>query len=192
MFKTCMFRFLPGIILVQAATIALVLMTLKVDQQGFWIAAALMALILGLVTAFWFGSISDHIGKDSLVRVQEKHARDRERLRVKAEKDKTKVIEQSHRQIAKATSRAHAKANFKVGAAFAAAVGAGVLMLFTQFLTIGLLTLTTAGGALVGYGVRARQELAARKKKIAHAVPAKTRPVRVIEAKPAVRENGRG
>jgi hypothetical protein len=31
-------------------------------------------------------------------------------------------------------------------------------MLLTQFVTLGLLTLTTAGGALLGYGVRARQE----------------------------------
>jgi hypothetical protein len=192
MFKLCMLRFLPGIVLVQAATVALVVITLKADQQGLWIAAALMALILGLVTALWFGSIAEHIGKDALARVQERHARDRERLRVKAEKDKTKVIEQSHRQIARATSRAHAKANFKVGAAFAAAVGAGILMLFTQFLTIGLLTLTTAGGALVGYGVRTRQELAARKKKTAGALPAKPRPMRVIEAQPAMREDGRG
>ncbi len=192
MFKICMFRFLPGIILVQAATVALVVLTMQVDQQAVWIAAALMALILGLVTAFWFGSIAAHMGKDALARVQEKHARDRERLRVKAEKDKTRVIEQSHRQIARATSRAHAKANLKVGAAFAAAVGAGVLMLFTQFLTVGLLTLTTAGGALVGYGVRARQELASRKRKAAGALPAKDRTMRVIEAKPAVHEDGRG
>lgn len=192
MFKICMFRFLPGIFLVQAATVALVVLTFQVDQQGLWIAAGLMASILGLVTAFWFGSIAEHIGKDALARVQEKHARDRERLRVKAEKDKTRVIEQSHKQIAKAASRAHAKANFKVGAAFAAAVGAGVLMLFTQFLTVGLLTLTTAGGALVGYGVRARQELAARKKKTAGSLPPKPRAMRVIEAKPAAREQGRG
>jgi hypothetical protein len=31
-------------------------------------------------------------------------------------------------------------------------------MLLTQFVTLGLLTLTTAGGAVLGYGLRARQE----------------------------------
>jgi hypothetical protein len=37
-------------------------------------------------------------------------------------------------------------------------VGLGTVMLFSQFMTIGLLTLSTAGGAALGYGVRARQE----------------------------------
>ena len=35
--------------------------------------------------------------------------------------------------------------------------GLGVLLLFTQFMTLGLLAVSAVGGALLGYGVRARQ-----------------------------------
>ena len=35
--------------------------------------------------------------------------------------------------------------------------GLGVLLLFTQFMTLGLLAVSATGGALLGYGIRARQ-----------------------------------
>ncbi len=49
------------------------------------------------------------------------------------------------------------RANLKVGLAFMAVSGLGVLMLVTNMLTLGLLTITTAGGALGGYLLRWRQ-----------------------------------
>lgn len=56
--------------------------------------------------------------------------------------------------------RTSTQANIKVGMAFAGAAGIGGLLLLTQFMTLGLLMLTTAGGALGGYVVRIRQEKA--------------------------------
>ena len=35
----------------------------------------------------------------------------------------------------------------------------GVALFFTQFMTLGLLALSLTGGALVGYGIRGRQNL---------------------------------
>ena len=159
-----MLRYLPGIVLVQVATVALVLAALKTDNRELWIAIACLALIINLVTAFWFGSITSHLKKDAVAKAREQFSQEREKLRVNAEKQKSKLLKQTHAQMTKATNRAHAKANFKVGAAFAGIIGAGALMMFTQFMTLGILTLATGGGALAGYLTRLRQELPTRKK----------------------------
>ena len=159
-----MLRYLPGILLVQVATVALVLAALKTDDRELWMVMGALALIINLVTAFWFGSITSHLKKDAVAKVREQFSQEREKLRVTAEQQKSRLLKKSHEQITKATNRAHAKANFKVGAAFAGIIGAGVLMMFTQFMTLGILTLATGGGALAGYLTRLRQELPTRKK----------------------------
>jgi hypothetical protein len=159
-----MFRYLPGILLVQVATVALVLVALKTDERELWYAMAFLALIVNLVTAFWFGSIASHVKKDALARMREQFSEEREKLKVGVEQHKSRLLKQSHEQITKATNRAHARANFKVGAAFTGIIAAGVLMMFTQFMTLGILTLASGGGALAGYLARTRQNLASRRK----------------------------
>ncbi len=154
-----MLRFLPGIILLQLATAAVIYALLNAPLEGNPLfVVALLGLILSVLTAFWFGSIAKHMHKDALAKTIDKHAKERETIRVNAERQKTKLVKDSQKQITRETNRAHAKANLKVGAVFAAAIGAGGLMLFTQFVTIGLLILTTSGGALVGYLTRLKQE----------------------------------
>ena len=157
-----MLRYLPGILLVQVATVALVLAALKTEDRELWMVMGALAVIINLVTAFWFGSITSHLRKDAVAKVREQFSQEREKLRVTAEQQKTRLLRKSHEQITKATNRAHAKANFKVGAAFTGIIGAGVLMMFTQFMTLGILTLATGGGALAGYLARLRQELPAK------------------------------
>ena len=159
-----MLRYLPGILIIQAATIALILAAIKTTDPEIWVAIGSLAVIISLVTAFWFGSISSHVKKDAVARTREEFSRERENLRVNAERQKSRLIKKSHDQINKETNRAHAKANFKVGAAFAGIIGAGALMILTQFLTLGLLTLATGGGALAGYLARTRQDYLSRKK----------------------------
>jgi len=51
----------------------------------------------------------------------------------------------------------HAKANFKVGTAFAVVLGIGGLFIFAQMMTAALLTLTAAGGAATGYYYRGKR-----------------------------------
>ena len=151
-------KFLMGILLIQGAAAVLTFAALQSAHIEVWLVLGLLALIMSCLAAFWFVSIAGHLRKDALARLRENFSREREQFRVKAEREKTKVIQQSHQQIAKERNRAQSKANFKVGASLAAALGLGVLMLLTQFVTIGLLTLTTAGGALGGYLFRARQD----------------------------------
>lgn len=159
-----MFNYLPGILIIQFATVAMTLAALKSGNPELWLAIALLGLIVGLVTALWFASIASHVKKDALAQTHEKFAKEREHLRVNAERQKTSIIKKSQDQIRKETNRAYARTNFKLGAGFIGIVGAGSLMIFTQFLTLGLLTLALGGGALGGYLMRMRQDSITRQK----------------------------
>ncbi|MCG6870194.1 MAG: hypothetical protein LJE91_16115 [Gammaproteobacteria bacterium] len=177
-----MFRFLPGIFIVLASTVALVLAIQNPGTRIWWITVSLIVVVISLLASFWFASIANHMHKDTVSRVKERYAKERENLRVKTEREKTRVIEESHRRVLKGANRAHAKANFKVGLAVTGAVGAGIIMLFTELLTMGLLTLSTAGGALVGYGARARQDRLSKSKRSIGAADGGQASPRIIEA----------
>jgi hypothetical protein len=176
------FRFLPGIIILQIATAVFVIAASSSSHGPYWASMAVLALIVSLLAALWFGSIADHIKKDTLAKMKEAFAREREHLLVTTEADKRAVLEESHKQIVKETNRVHAKANFKLGVAFVGTLCVATLMFSIQFITAGLLTLATAGGALAGYAVRARQDALALKKNAAQAVIAQPYDAKVIEA----------
>lgn len=178
-----MFRFLPGIFIIQGATAVLVLVSVQ-NPTVHWLPFVLLALIAGFLTACWFASIANHIKKDAVARLKEASVRERERLLVSTEKEKKRVFEQTHKQILKESSRAHAKANFKVGAAVVGAVGVGVGLLSLQFVTLGLLPLFAAAGGLAGYGLRVRQET--RKGKLTQGILARRQSIKPIKAETPV------
>ena len=151
-------KFLAGILLVQGATAMLVFSGMEMEQKQAWLLLAALGLVLGVLSAFWFASVAGHLSKDQLARAEKGFSRERERIRVRAEREKTKVIKQSHQQIDKERNRVQSKANLKVGLAFAGAVGVGLVMMLTQFVTLGLLTLATTGGAVGGYLFRGRRD----------------------------------
>ena len=153
-----MLRYLPGIIIIQVATAALLLAAARTSDQELWIAIGCLAVVVTVVTAFWFDSIASHIKKDAVLKAKDDFSREREKLRVNAERAKTRLLKKSHEEIKQETNRAHARANFKVGGAFVGVIAAGTLMVFTQFMTLGLLLLATGGGALAGYLARLKQE----------------------------------
>ena len=159
-----MLKYFLGILIIQSATVAMTLAAIESDDKETWLAVLLLALILGLVTAFWFASIASHAKKDALANAKDEFSREREKLRVNAERQKTRLIRKSHEEIRKETNRAHARSSFKLGAGFVGIVAAGSLMIFSQLLTLGLLTLAVGGGALGGYLLRARQEVVSRRK----------------------------
>jgi uncharacterized membrane protein YbhN (UPF0104 family) len=144
--------------MVQLATVALVLLA-PPNLQGISLLRLIVPLlVIGFVAAFWFSSLAHLLRKDELHKADKAFAKEREKIKVSAERAKTRVVKQAQKEVAKEARNTHAKANFKVGATFAAAIGVGALMLLTQFLTIGLLMMTTSGGALAGYLYRGRKQ----------------------------------
>ncbi|MDX2505750.1 MAG: hypothetical protein QNL62_14915 [Gammaproteobacteria bacterium] len=154
-----MFKILPGILLIQLVTAGLVFIGIKwLHEPQLIIVLIAFAVIFAVLTTFWFGSIFRNMHNSTQAKLQAKHAKDREKILLKAERDKAKVTSQSYQQVEKATKSAHAKANFKVGAAFAVAFGAGGIMLLSQLITVGMMILVASGSGLAGYLTRARQE----------------------------------
>jgi hypothetical protein len=150
-------KFLVGIFLLQGAT-ALLLMTAQnadLHRTG-WIIGLLGALI-GVIAALWFSTIASHASQHTLIRASEKYNRQRDRIRRQAEKEKTREIRNSHQQVLRETRRLQNRSTLKLGAAMTGIAGMGVILLFTQFMTLGLLAVSATGGALLGYGIRARQ-----------------------------------
>jgi Flp pilus assembly protein TadB len=153
-----MLKFIPGILILQAITIALVLVG-PVDPANWgWLRLAIPLLIAGFLTAFWFGSIAAHRRKDEISRLKETHAKERETIRVNAERAKTKLVKQTQRKTLQEVRRSSRRANIKIGLAFAGTAGLGGLLVLTQFMSLGLLTLAFVAGATGGYILRIRQE----------------------------------
>lgn len=175
-------RFLPGIIIIQVATAVLIYAFIETPGAD-WLPYFLLALIASLLAAFWLSSIANHIKKDALTRLKDELVREREQLLITAEKEKNRVFKQTHQRMAKETNRAHAKANFKTGAAIAGVVSVGIGLLSIQFFTIGLLALLAAGGALTGYAMRVRQNILANRGKITKNILTRPKSTELIETK---------
>jgi hypothetical protein len=151
-------KFLIGIVLLQGATTLLVVTALQSSVEQSWPLFSALGLAIGVLTALWLHSIADSARKQCLAKAQEDFSREREKIRVRAEQEKTREARTAQRQIHREKQKARTGSNLKTGVMIGGAVGVGAVMLMTQMVTLGLLTLTTAGGAALGYGVRARQE----------------------------------
>ena len=152
------FKLLTGVLLVQGVTAVLVFATVRANNPELWPLFGVLAIGIGVLAAFWFSAISAHRTNDALSRAHKEFYRERERVRVKAEQEKSRLIKDSHRQIAKERNSAQRRASAKVGLSFAAVGVLGIVMLLTQFVTFGLFTLSGVGGAAGGYLLRARQD----------------------------------
>lgn len=174
-----MFRYLPGILLVQLVTLALFWVNREATVEDLLLRAGLPALIIAFVTALWLSTLGRMEAERRNAELRETHASEREKLNRKIERTRSEVMQQASADKAQMQERAHAereslvrkthkqlmqqersisrRANVKVGLAFMGVTGLGVLMLITEMMTLGLLTITTAGGALGGYVFRWRQ-----------------------------------
>jgi hypothetical protein len=192
-----MFKFLPGIILIQIVTCGLMLTAFNWSHDiQLIIVIGVIALISAILAAFWFSSIARNLFNDeqtymmqrhvkdreSILKqaeqekssiakekseLQNQHARERERILLDAERDKANTIAESYQKIEKETRKAYSKANFKVGLAFATAAGAGGVMIFSQLITVGVMLVVASGSGLSGYLLRAKHERLSRKKQLA-------------------------
>lgn len=192
-----MSRFLPGIFLLQLAMTGLLLMAINWSHDfQLMFVIVVIALITGVLVAFWFSSIAHNIAIDEQALIVERHvqdrekilkeaekekvevlkeqsklqgvhAREREKILLDAEKEKATVVEESYKKIEKETRKVHSRANMKVGMAFSVTVLAAGVMIFSQLITIGVMFLVASGSGLGGYVMRARHERISRKKQLA-------------------------
>jgi glucan phosphoethanolaminetransferase (alkaline phosphatase superfamily) len=151
-------KFLLGIILIQLITVVLIYISpINLDESTSFLRLIFPLFFMALMIAFWFSSLSSNFRKDSEHKMENEFAKEREEFKVKAERANTKVVKQAQKDIAKEATITHAKANFKVGAAFAGVMGIGALFVFAQLLTAGLLTMTAAAGVVGGYYWRGKR-----------------------------------
>ncbi|HPY39738.1 MAG TPA: hypothetical protein PLM98_04405 [Thiolinea sp.] len=153
-----MLKFLPGLLLLELITVSLMLLAPENLAGWGWLRLLIPLAIIASLMALWFSAMSNQQRKDEIMRLQENHAREREKIKVNAERAKHQVTKDAQKQVQQEIKRTTAQANFKVGLAVAGAAGVGGLLLLTQFVSIGILLLGTAGGTLGGYLLRLKQE----------------------------------
>ena len=151
-------KFLLAIVLTQAITGLLVYLALRTPDPQTWALFAALGGVLGILTTLFLSDLASHGRREALSRAREDFAKERERLKVQAERSKHRAAQKAQKVAERQVRRAQTGANLKSRATMAGLVGIGVFMMFTQFLTLGMVILTTGGGALAGYLFRIRQE----------------------------------
>jgi ABC-type transport system involved in cytochrome bd biosynthesis fused ATPase/permease subunit len=147
-----MLRFLAGILMVQAASVALVLVVGRATADwDVWLPILVALGVIALVAAFWFSMAATGMRRGEIDRLRAEFARERESLRVQAEREKTRLVRKSQKDVAAESRRAESRANRKVALAVTAASAAGLVMLMTSTMALGLALLAGTGGALGGY-----------------------------------------
>lgn len=170
-------RFLIGILLLQGVTVLLIYTALHTDWMTTWPLFALLGGAIAVMVALWFNTIVSADRHRVVSRVSERHSKEREKIRVRAEQQRVKATREAADLVAKARKRASAGLSLKTGVVVGGTVGVGVAMMLAQFMTLGLATVAAAGGAALGYTVRTRQEKTIAAKRLA----AEERALRVIE-----------
>ncbi len=152
-------RFFFAVFLIQLATIGLFYAAVQagLDNRQLILTIGLLELLFTLLASFWLSSMARQHHQDQLDAIREAHAREREEIRVHAERQKARFVSRKHKELLKNQRRTEAASNFKIGAIFAASILFGAAMLYTQLVTFGLLVLSTSGGALAGYLLRGRR-----------------------------------
>lgn len=152
-----MLRYIPGILLVQLVTAVLLWLNVDAPIRVLLVQFGVPAVLVTIVTGLWFASIARADAERLNAKLRLRHAQEKEKLVVGLERDKARVRLQSEKDMRRHEKRVGRKAGFKVTLAFAAAAFAGVLMLITELITFGLMTITTALGGMGGYLYRGRQ-----------------------------------
>jgi len=150
-------KFFFGIFLVQIATLLLLLPYLANLEEIEYVRLGIPMVLIALVVSLWFRTLAEYTRKDGEEKVKEKYLKERETLKVNAERAKTKVVKQAQKDITREAKVTHAKANFKVGVAVAGVIGVGGLFLIAQMFSVGLILLSAGGGAMGGYYLRNKQ-----------------------------------
>jgi hypothetical protein len=108
--------------------------------------------------ALWFSSLARQNNFAAMESLKEAHAKEREKLRVNAERQKNRLANKKHKEILRETRRASTMANIKAGSVVIGLVLLGGVLVYSQFIAFGSMLLTAGGGGLLGYLARAKQE----------------------------------
>jgi len=152
-----MLRYFIGLTLAQVAIALLVAFLPGGTTLDKLLPIVFLVLLLSTVISLWFGTVARQLSDKRVASLKQQFATEREKLNVSAERAKNRLQKKTQKEIEIQARRARTSANIKVGTALAVAAGFGLVMIFTQFVTLGLLTLTTAGGAVGGYLARSRK-----------------------------------
>ena len=153
-----MLRFFIGLTLAQLVIAALVYFSPLSNLLEQALLIGFIILLISLVTTLCFGTVAKHMADNRIAVLKEQFASEREKINVSAERAQKKLLKSTQKEIESERRRQSTRANLKIGGTIALAAGFGVVMLMSQFFTLGLLSLTTAGGAIGGYLARTRKE----------------------------------
>jgi len=152
-------KLVAGVILVQAVTVGLVLVWRRAESADVGLTFAALGTAIGFFAALWFASLARGERREAVLRAEAALSRERERHKLATERERARMLERARRQVDRESGRVRSRANLRVGTAVLAVAGMGALLLLTQFLSLGVLLLSSTGGAVAGYLWRARQEL---------------------------------
>jgi Flp pilus assembly protein TadB len=161
-------RFLIGILLVQGVTVLVIYIALQTDWRVTWPLFTALGAAIGFLAALWFNTIVYAHRSRAVSKITERFSKEREKIRVKAEQQRAKDGRSNERLAAKVRTRPAMGMSLKTGVIVGGTIGLGVTMMVAQFMTLGLITLTAAGGAALGYTVRVRQEKLLTNRRLAH------------------------
>lgn len=153
-----MLKLFLGLVLVQAVTALLLYAWWRTGSTDAALTFAALGIALALFAALWLASIARGHKAEALLRAENHLAREKERQKRLTAEQRVKAVQNMHRQVQRETSRIRSRSNVKLYSAFAGIAGLGTLLLLTQFLSLGVLLISSSGGAVAGYLLRLRQE----------------------------------
>jgi len=153
-----MLRFFLGLTLAQLVIAALVYFSPLTNFAEQALLIGFIILLLSTVVTLWFNTVAKHLADKRIALLKEQFASEREKINVSAERAQKKLLKKTQKEIESERRKQSNRANLKIGGTIAVAAGFGVIMLMSQFFTLGLLSLTTAGGAIGGYLAKSRRD----------------------------------
>jgi hypothetical protein len=183
-------KYFLGLVLIQGVTALLLYAWWRTGSTDAAVTFAALGLASALFAALWLASLARGHSHEALIRAEGHLARERERHKRLAAEERAKAVENTHRQVQRESQRVQNRSNVKLYTAFAGVAGLGTLLLLTQFLSLGVLLISSSGGAVAGYLLRIRQETRRRTLQEPDAAPLLIRGSRLLDVPDSRAGNG--
>lgn len=174
-------KYFLGLVLIQGVTALLLYAWWRIGSTDAAVTFAALGLASALFAALWLASLARGHSHEALIRAEGHLARERERHKRLAAEQRAKAVETTRRQVQRESQREKNRSNVKLYSAFAGIAGLGTLLLLTQFLSLGVLLISSSGGAVAGYLLRIRQEARRRTLQERDAAPLLIRGSRLLD-----------